>query len=324
MLSSYSESIRSGFDYLLKHYDNVFVIGQGVWSPWYVGTSMINLDVVYGKDRIIDTPVSELGVTGMCVGAALNVMRTICVHPRMDFAILAFDQLVNQAAKWSHMFGGQSHVPLTARLIINRGGEQGTQHSQALHAWLMHIPGLRVVMPYSVQDARDLLVAAILCDDPVAYIDDRWLYETTSSVTKVRELSLNNMAPKCIREGQHITLVGAGYSTHLCMQAAEQLTLQGIRCEVIDLRVLNPLKIEVVRHSVEKTGRLLVVDGGWTSCGLAAEVIAKTLEAMDLKLLKKNPQRITLVDAPAPTSRALEKIYYPTVEQVCQKVKAML
>ncbi|MDR0647079.1 MAG: hypothetical protein LBF43_01430 [Puniceicoccales bacterium] len=324
MLLSYAKSICSGFDYLLKRYDNVFVIGQGVWSPWYVGASMTGLDVVYGKDRIIDTPVSELGVTGMCVGAALNAMRPICVHPRMDFAILAFDQLVNQAAKWSHMFGGQSHVPLTARLIINRGGEQGAQHSQALHSWLMHIPGLKVVMPYSAQDACDLLIAATLCDDPVVYIDDRWLYETTSFVTEVQELPLDHIEPKCIREGQHTTLVGAGYSTHLCMQTAEQLILQGIHCEVIDLRVLNPLKINVVRHSVEKTGRLLVVDGGWSSCGLAAEIIAKTLETMDLKLLKKNPQRITLVDAPAPTSRALESIYYPTVEQICQKVKAML
>ncbi|MDR1665897.1 MAG: hypothetical protein LBR62_02540, partial [Puniceicoccales bacterium] len=204
---NYAEGIRLGFDYLLKSYNNVFALGQGVWSPWYVGASMKDLDMVYGKDRIIDTPVSELGTTGVCIGAALNGMRPIIVYPRMDFAILGFDQLVNQAAKWSHMFGGQKNVPMVARLIINRGGEQGAQHSQALHSWLMHIPGLRVVMPYSPQDARDLLISATLCDDPVAYIDDRWLYdEMEVCEADIKEQPLSAIGPKCIREGVHITL----------------------------------------------------------------------------------------------------------------------
>ena len=177
MIMNYGGAICSGFEYLLDTYPDVFVIGQGVWSPWYVGNSMADLDKKFGKDRIIDTPVSEAVTTGAAVGASLCGLKPIVVHPRMDFMLYAMDPIVNQAAKWSHMFGGQASPGLTIRAIINRGGEQGAQHSQALHSWFAHVPGLRVVMPATVQDARDLLIAAVRCPDPVIFIDDRWLYE---------------------------------------------------------------------------------------------------------------------------------------------------
>lgn len=325
MQISYGEAIRAGFDYLLGKYPEVFAMGQGVWSPWYVGSSMTGLDAKYGKSRIIDTPVSELGTTGMCVGAALMGMRPICIHPRMDFAILSLDAIVNQAAKWSHMFGQQSHVPMTVRMIINRGGEQGAQHSQALHSWLMHIPGLRVVMPFSVQDARDLLIAATLCNDPVVYIDDRWLYDNTATLSPVVEEPLEMMQPHVLKAGNDITLVSAGYSVQLCLDAAKKLEKdQGIHCEVIDLRVLNPLDPSSVIQSVIKTGRLLVVDGSWASCGLSAEIIASVTESIDLKNLKVSPKRITLPSAPAPTSKALEDIYYTTPKIVYEAALKML
>jgi len=157
--NSYGTAILSAFEYLLNKYPEVFVIGQGLWSPWYVGNSMTDLDKKFGVKRIIDTPVSESACTGAAVGASLCGMKPIVVHPRMDFMLYAMDAIVNQAAKWSHMVGGQAHPGVTIRAIINRGGEQGAQHSQALHSWFAHIPGLRVVMPYSVADARDLLVA---------------------------------------------------------------------------------------------------------------------------------------------------------------------
>jgi pyruvate dehydrogenase E1 component beta subunit len=321
---TYGEAIREGFDYLMGRYPEVFTIGQGVWSPWYVGSSMTDLDLKYGKERVIDTPVSELGTTGMCVGAALMGMRPICVHPRMDFAILCLDAIVNQAAKWSHMFGGQSHVPMTVRMIINRGGEQGAQHSQALHSWLMHIPGLRVVIPFSVQDARDLLIAATLCNDPVVYIDDRWLYENQAELPPVQEEPLECMKPKIVKTGNDITLVGAGWTTQLCLEAANKLQHEDIQCEVIDLRVLNPLDPAIVIQSVLKTKRLLVVDGSWSSCGLSAEIIASVMESVDPKMLKTAPKRLTLPSAPAPTSRALEDIYYPTSENVYAAVRKIL
>ena len=177
MKLSYSTAIRSAFEYLLSNYSDVFVIGQGLWSPWYVGETMTDLDKKFGIERIIDTPVSEAATTGLAVGASLCGSFPIVVHPRIDFMLYAMDPIVNQAAKWSSMFGGQSSPSVTIRAIINRGGEQGAQHSQSLHAWLAHIPGLRVVMPYSVEDARDMLIASTLSSDPVVYIDDRWLYE---------------------------------------------------------------------------------------------------------------------------------------------------
>ena len=176
---NYGQAIRSGFEYLLANHQDVFVMGQGLWSPWYVGNSMTGLEKQFGSERIIDTPVSESACTGAALGASLTGMRPVMVHPRMDFMLYGIDSIVNQAAKWSSMFGGQACAALTIRSIINRGGEQGAQHSQALHSWFAHIPGLRVVMPYSVTDARDLLICSVLSNDPVVFIDDRWLYEET-------------------------------------------------------------------------------------------------------------------------------------------------
>ena len=147
MSTNYGEAIRFGFEYLLDKYQDFTVFGQGLWSPWYVGNTMTDLDKKFGKDRVIDSPVSELACTGAAVGASICGERTLVVHPRMDFMVLAIDQIVSQAAKWSYMFGGQVSAPVTFRGIINRGGEQGAQHSQALHSWYAHVPGLRVVMP---------------------------------------------------------------------------------------------------------------------------------------------------------------------------------
>lgn len=318
---TYGQAIRDGFQYVLKKYSEVFVIGQGVWSPWYVGSSMTDLEKEFGKDRVIDTPVSELTCTGAAVGAALCNCRPIVIHPRMDFMLLASDAIINQAAKWSHMFSGKSKVPVTIRGIINRGGEQGAQHSQALHSLYAHIPGLRVVMPTTVADARDLLIASVLCDDPVLYIDDRWLYELEEELSPVKELVLSKEKPRIIKTGTDLTLVAAGYSTELCRQAASILKRENISCEVIDLRIINPLDISNIVLSVEKTGRLCVVDGGWKNCGLAGEIIASVLERIDLKRMCNKPMRITLPDAPAPTSSKLEEIYYPSVETIVAKLK---
>jgi len=321
---TYAQGILSAFRYLLGTYPNVFVFGQGLWSPWYVGSSMQDLDTEFGKDRVIDSPVSEVGVTGAGIGASLCGYRPIIVHPRMDFMILAIDQIVSQAAKWSHMFGGQTHPMVTFRGIINRGGEQGAQHSQALHAWFAHIPGLRVVMPATAIDARDLLVASVLCDDPVLYIDDRWLYEVESEDTPIREVDLATVGPQMLREGKDCTLVGSGYSTQLCLLAAEEMGRQGVSCEVIDLRVLNPIDFTLVVQSVSKTGRLCAVDGGWRTCGMAGEVIASVMEQIDIRLLKSAPRRLTIPDAPAPTSKVLEDTYYVKPSDIQTVIMNML
>lgn len=320
---NYGAAIRDAFEYLLAEYPKVFTIGQGLWSPWYVGNSMTELEIKFGKQRVIDTPVSELATTGAAVGASLCGYRPVVIHPRVDFALLAVDQMVNQAAKWSHMFGGQACAPVTFRCIINRGGEQGAQHSQALHSWFAHIPGLRVVMPYSVRDARDLLIASVLSDDPVMYIDDRWLYQCEAELPPIQELDLAHEKPQCIVSGEDITLVGCSYSTHLCVQTADILGKQGISCEVIDLRILNPLDSAPVVQSVKKTGRLCAIDGDWQNCGLAGEIIASVVESCAVGTLKAPPLRLTLPDAPAPTSKSLESVYYLKTEDICQRIRSL-
>ena len=321
---NYGTAILAGFEYLLEKYPEVFVIGQGLWSPWYVGNSMTNLDKKFGVERVIDTPVSESACTGAAVGASLSGMRPIVVHPRMDFMLYAMDAIVNQAAKWSHMLGGQAHPSLTIRGIINRGGEQGAQHSQALHAWFAHVPGLRVVMPSTVKDARDLLVASVLSPDPVLYIDDRWLYEQEDELSAVEELDLSKLGPEIRILGDDITIIASGHSSLLAKEAAGFLLNEGIKAEVIDVRVLNPFDSSVIVESVKKTGRLLVVDSGWASAGFSAEIMASVVEKLPVNALKNSPVRIALPNAPAPTSRILEKEYFFTAETVVNAAKKII
>lgn len=321
---NYGSAIRAGFVHLLDHHPEVFIIGQGLWAKWYVGNTMTDLDKIYGMDRIMDSPVSELACTGAAVGASLCGYRPIVVHPRMDFMLYAMDAMVNQAAKWSHMIGGQAHPAVTIRGIINRGGEQGAQHSQALHAWFAHIPGLRVVMPATPRDARDLLISAVLCDDPVLFIDDRWLYEWEDDLPPVEERPLEQEGPKVIYSGDDVTLVGSGYSTKICLAAAETLAERGVSAEVVDLRVLNPFDASAIVASCAKTGRLVAVDGSWRTCGMAAEVLARVAEHLPPNAMKQSPRRLTLPDAPAPTSKPLEQVYYTKEADIVATVLQMM
>ena len=322
--TNYAKGILDAFNYLLENHPEVFVFGQGLWSPWYVGATMSDLDKKFGVERVIDSPVSEVAVTGAAVGASLCGYRPIVVHPRIDFMILAIDQIVSQAAKWSSMFGGQVHPAITIRGIVNRGGEQGAQHSQALHSWFAHVPGLRVVLPATPKDARDLLIASVLSNDPVLYIDDRWLYEWEAPEEPIEILDLNEVGPTVIKSGTDITLVGCSHSTKLNMEAAIELEKEGISAEVIDLRVINPLKYETIIQSVQKTNNLLAVDGGWTNCGLAGEIIAGVVERVSFSDLHSLPKRITLTDAPAPTSSVLEAIYYTKAETIVSEAKKLV
>ena len=321
---NYGTAILAAFEYLLENYREVFIIGQGLWSPWYVGNTMTDLDKKFGIERVIDTPVSESASTGAAVGASLSGMKPIVVHPRMDFMLYAMDAVVNQAANWSHMFGGQAHPNLTIRSIINRGGEQGAQHSQALHAWFAHVPGLRVVMPSTVADARDLLIASVLCNDPVMFIDDRWLYDQEDDLPPIVEIDLATQRPIVSLRGSDITIVASGHSSLLAREAAQLLKSKGISVEVVDIRVLNPLHTEIIIESVKKTKNLLVVDSGWTSGGFSAEIIAKVVEQLPVDCLNNSPVRIALPDAPAPSSRVLEKAYYTSIDDIVEATKKIL
>jgi len=319
---SYVGAIREAHAQLLEADPSVFVLGQGLWSPWYVGASMKDIDKEYGRHRVLDTPVSENATTGVGVGAALTGMRPIVVHPRMDFMMLAMDPIVNQAANWSYMFDGRIRPSVVIRAIINRGGEQGAQHSQALQALFMHIPGLKVVMPATAHDAKGLLIAAVYDGSPVMYIDDRWLYAVEDDTPEdLYAVPIGKAAVR--REGSDVTIVASSWMTELAVEAAERLAEQGVEAEVIDLRSIKPWDRELVCESVGKTGRLVVADGGWATCGVAAEIVATVVGAA-FGALKSAPIRVTLPDAPAPTSTSLEDAYYPTAVTIATAAEMVL
>jgi pyruvate dehydrogenase E1 component beta subunit len=297
----------------------VFLLGQGVNSPWYAGKSTAGLVERFGPERIFDTPVSENAITGTAVGAALAGMRPILFHARIDFMLYAMDQIVNQAANWYYMFGGQLSVPITIWGIINRGGEQAAQHSQALQAMFTHIPGLKVVMPSTPYDAKGLLVASIEDDNPVVYIDERWLYEFIGEVPEeIYSVPIGKGIVR--REGGDVTIVATSYMVHETMKAAESLEKEGVDAEVIDLRSLKPLDKDLVFESVKKTGRLVIADGGWKTCGIAAEISALVSENI-FGYLKAPIMRVSLPDTPAPASSILEEAYYPKAKNIISTVK---
>ena len=319
---SYVQAINETFHQMMESDKRVFLIGQGVTSPWYVGSTTIGLIDHFGPERIIDTPVSENGITGVAVGAALAGMRPVLVHPRMDFMYYAMDQIANQAANWYYMFGGQTSVPLTIWAIINRGDEQAAQHSQSLQAMFTHIPGLKVVMPSTPYEAKGLLIASIEDDNPVIFIDDRWLYNDLGEVPEeVYSIPLGKGIIR--REGRDVTLIATSYMVTEATKAAASLEKDGIDVEIIDPRSLKPLDENLLLESVKKTGRLVVADAGWKTCGVGAELTALVAEKA-FRYLKAPIVRVSLPDTPAPASSALEKVYYPDADKIVSAVKKSL
>jgi pyruvate/2-oxoglutarate/acetoin dehydrogenase E1 component len=318
----YSLAINEALHQMMTGDESVFVIGQGVKSPWYVGQTANGLLERFGPDRVIDTPVSENAVTGAAVGAALAGMRSIVVHPRMDFMLYAFDPIINEAANWYYMNGGKLSVPVVILGIINRGGEQGAQHSQAFHTIFGHIPGLKVVMPSTPHDAKGLMISAIKDDNPVVFIDDRWLHNIEDVVPEeIYEVPIGKGVIR--REGNDVTLVAVSFIMRHALEAATELAKENIEVEVIDLRTIKPLDKDLVLESMKKTGRLAVADVGWKTYGMAAEISAFVFEeAFDS--IKAPFVRITLPDIPAPASSVLEKAYYPTTKDIVEAVRGMV
>ncbi|MEM2144724.1 MAG: transketolase C-terminal domain-containing protein, partial [Candidatus Jordarchaeaceae archaeon] len=295
---------------------------QGVTSPWYVGTTTVGLIHRFGEERVIDPPVSENCTTGVAIGLALTGMRPIYAFPRMDFMYYAMDQIANHAAIWHFMFGGQLNVPLTIWAIINRGGEQAAQHSQAIHAIFAHIPGLKVVAPSNGYDAKGLLVSCVYDDNPVIFVDDRWLYNLKCDVPE--ELYTIPIGKGTVRRrGNDVTIVASSYMVYEAMLAAEECEKMGISAEVIDLRSIKPLDFDLISQSVRKTGRVVIVDGGWKTCGLSAEIAARIAENL-VKVLRAPIIRVTLPDAPAPASSVLEQVYYPKKEKIVFAIQKLM
>lgn len=301
---------------------NVLLMGQGVNSPWYIGNAARGLLDAFGDERVIDTPVSENAITGAAVGAALSGMRPIVVHPRMDFMFYAFDPIINQAANWHYMNGGRMPAPVVFWGIINRGGEQAAQHSQALQAMFAHVPGLKVVMPATPYDAKGLMLAAIKDNNPVVYIDDRWLHQSEGVVPEgVYTVPIGKAAIR--QKGRDLTLVASSFMATMAQAAIETLTEEGIEIEFIDLRTIKPFDKTALLESVAKTGRLVIVDGGWKSFGIAAEIEATILENV-FDYIKSPPVRVTLPDSPAPASGILEKAYYPAAKDIIDAVHKVM
>lgn len=315
----YALAINEALHQMMEADESVFLIGQGVKSPWYVGRTAEGLLDRFGPERVIDTPVSENAITGAAVGAALAGMRSVVVHPRMDFMLYAFDPIINQAANWSYMNGGKLSAPVVFWCIINRGGEQAAQHSQAIHALFAHIPGLKVIMPSTPFDAKGLMISAIKDDNPVVYIDDRWLHGTEADVPEGSyEIPIGKGDVK--REGTDITLVAVSYMVKLALEAAKELDENGIDVEVVDPRTIKPLDKDIILESVSRTGRLAIADVGWKTFGIAAEISAMVNEEAFGKL-KAPVCRISLPDLPAPASSPLENAYYPTVESISSVIE---
>jgi pyruvate dehydrogenase E1 component beta subunit len=312
----FQEAILEATDQVMELDPSVYLMGLGVPDPKGIFGTTIGLAQKYGPKRVLDMPTSENAMTGVGIGSAILGMRPIMTHQRVDFFLLALDQLINNASKWHYMFGGQMTVPLVIRLIIGRGWGQGPQHSQSLHGLFAHIPGLKVVLPSNPYDAKGLLVSAIEDPNPVVYIEHRWLHGVFGQVpSELYRVPIGKA--KIVQEGKDVTVVAC---SHMTLEAYRALQwVDGISVELIDLRSVKPLDKETILDSVKKTGRLIVADGDWKSVGLASEILALVAEEV-LSYLKEPPVRVTFPDRFCPTGWSLANHFYPTARHIALEI----
>jgi len=318
----YFEAVREAQAECLAADPSVYLIGLGVPGPTGIFGTTKGLVETFGEDRVLDMPASEGGMTGVTLGTAISGLRPIMVHMRVDFAVLTMETLVNQAAKWHYMYGGQMRAPLTVRMIIGRGWGQGPQHSQSLQSWFAHVPGLKVVMPATAYDAKGMLISAVADDAPVIVFEHRWLYGVSGHVPEGYYKAPLERA-RVMRQGKDMTLVGLSYMTLESLRAAEMLAEVGVDAEVVDLRSLTPIDHATVLASVSKTGRLIVSDTGHIHFGATAEVTA-TVAERGLSFLKRPPVRIGLPPIPTPTTPALADLYYPRAVDIARAALKLL
>ncbi|MEZ7195959.1 alpha-ketoacid dehydrogenase subunit beta [Pseudodesulfovibrio karagichevae] len=319
---SYAQAILEGTDQCLQDDSSVFLMGLGVPDPGGIFGTTVGLQEKYGEDRVMDMPIAENGMTGIALGAAISGMRPIMTHQRLDFMLLAMDQIVNHAAKWHYMFDEKIKAPLVIRIIIGRGWGQGPQHSQNLASWFAHIPGLKVVAPFTPYDAKGMLISAVRDDNPVVILEHRWNYNIKSHVPEEMYAVPLDKA-RVVRKGADVTVVSLSHMTYEALQAAETLREMGISAEVVDVRSLRPLDTDTILESVRKTGRLIVADPAWKRCGMAGEIIAVVAEQR-LSSLKDAPVRLTYADHPLPTAPSLAEDYFPGARHIVYEACKML
>ncbi len=317
----YTEAINEALVIAMEQDPMVVCYGLGTDDPKGIFGTTIGLQQKFGNSRVFDMPLSENAMTGVAIGAGLNGVRTVMNHQRLDFFLLAMAQLVNNAAKWHYMFAGQNKVPITIRLVTGRGWGQGPTHSQNLQAWFAHIPGLKVVMPTTPRDAKGILLESIFDDNPVIFIEHRWLHNMSGEVPS-GDFRIPIGKAKVIQAGMDITIVSISYMTIEALHAIEFLKEKNISCELIDLRTVSPIDWETIIRSVNKTGRILALDTAHETGSIAGEIVARvSMECYEN--LRHAPARIALPDIPTPTSCGLTKAYYKTARHISMEVMNM-
>lgn len=319
---TFADAIRDALDTALNIDPAVICYGLGVPDPKGVFGTTLGLQERFGAERVFDMPTSENAMTGIGIGAALGGLRPVLTHQRLDFALLSMDQIVNNAAKWRFMFGGVRGVPMTIRIIIGRGWGQGPTHSQNLQAWFTHVPGLKVVMPTTPADAKGLLLASIFDDDPVIFMEHRWLHNAMGEVPDGDHrvpLGRANM----IRTGTEATVIASSFGTVEALRAVDKLAEAGVACDLLDLRTLRPLDMPAIAASVRKTGRILVVDTGTRVGSFAGEIVAHVVETQwgDLRAA---PVRLASPDVPEATSPALTRAYHVQAVHIAEALNHLI
>ncbi len=319
----YSDALSEGLVQAMTRDPSIFVAGIAVDYSSGIFGSTLEAVKRFGPARIFDTPAMENALTGIAIGAAAVGKRPMIVHARNDFMFLAFDQMINLAAKWHYMFGGRAGpLPLVVRAIVGRGWGQGATHSQSLHGVLAHFPGLKVVTPALPQDAKGLTIAALQSNSPVVIIEHRTLYGLSGPVSEAFEPTPIGVA-SVARQGRDVSVVAASYMVVEALHAAAELEKEGISAEVVDLRTIRPLDEETVLASVRKTGRLIAVDTSWELCGVVSEIAALAAEKA-FHSLKAPVRRLALADCPAPVAASLEAVFYPKASTIVQAALALM
>ena len=317
---SYVDAIHEALSLALELDPKVLILGQGVNDPKGMFGVTTGLHEKFGKDRVFDTPLSEEGMTGICTGASMNGLRPVYMHNRPDFLLLAFNQIVGHASKIHYMDNGETNVPLVIWSAIGRGWGSGSQHSQAIQGLLLGVPGLKIVMPSTPHDAKGLMLSAIADNNPVLIFEHRWSMRNKGVVPEgAYKISLGKGIYR--RKGNDLTIVGTSHILELAIKAADEL--EGITADVIDLRTIKPLDEKIIIDSLQKTGRILIVDTGWEMGGVCAEIGCMVAEK-GFSFLKGPVRRLGLSDIPSPAGFTLEQYYYPDVKKITHVIKDMV
>jgi len=320
--TTYREALNEAMTQEMRRDPSVFVYGIDCADHKRTFGSATGLVEEFGPNRCFSTPLSEDAMTGFGLGAAISGYRPIHVHMRVDFMILAMNQITNMIASYCYGSAGKMNVPMVIRAVIGRGWGQSWQHSKTLQSWFAHVPGLKVVMPSRPRDAKGMLIAAIRDDNPVIFIEHRWLYDVVGEAPDDAEaVSLEGC--DVLREGTDVTVLATSWMNVEAMKAAEVLKKHGVSLEVIDARSIAPFDAETVIESVRKTGHLIVADYDWEHCGFGAQAAADVYDAACADL--KSPiTRLGFAQTHCPCTRPLENEYYPTAVDIIRCVEAKL